>query len=238
MSQFKIISCGRNAQKWLKPCLDSILNQDYEDYEILYLDDASDYFDPSEYINNPKIKFFRNTTRQGMTVNFKKLVNLCDDDDYIIRVDADDWLIGYSQFKDLNEIYNRGYEMTYGGIKTTIRTIYNQIAPIDIVRTGDIRSLKLGFHFQGLRTSKAKYIKMINDKDLKYNGEWVPVLNDSIIFACVSEMLRERVFQLEGERYVWNTSESVNNNFKTNNNCLYEIIWDHFSRKDPYDRVD
>jgi len=237
MPRFKFITCGRNAQQWLKSCLDSLLNQDWDDFEVLYLDDASDHFDPSEYENHPKLKIYRNKTRQGMTVNFRKLIHQCDDDDYVVRVDADDWLLNNHQLKDIAKVHQDGFEMTYGGLVTTIRGIAEQIAPIDIVRSGDIRALRFGFHFQGIRSTRAKYIKAINDNDLKYNDNWIPVLNDGIIYACVSEMLREKVYLLDGERYYWNTSESVNNNFKTDNRLLYQEIWDDFSRKNPYAKI-
>lgn len=87
-----VIMPAFNAEKYLERAIDSILNQTYEYFELLILDDASE--DNSSNIvkryTDPRIKRFKNETNQGYlkSVNFlftQTTGNL------IAFQDADDW---------------------------------------------------------------------------------------------------------------------------------------------------
>ncbi len=63
-----------NGQKYLRPCIDSILSQSYGDFELIISDNASTDFTPdicTEYASRDgRVKYFRNKKNLGASINF------------------------------------------------------------------------------------------------------------------------------------------------------------------------
>lgn len=75
----------------LRKSIESILNQTYENFEFLIIDDCSDK--KSEQIiksyNDDRIKFYRNEENLGLAKSLNKGLELASTD-YIVRMDTDD----------------------------------------------------------------------------------------------------------------------------------------------------
>jgi len=84
-----------NAVKYIKAAIDSVLAQDYDDFELLIVDDGST--DGTEdiiarYKNHPKVRIYRNDRNLGAGVAKNQTVRLargeyfsfCDDDDLMM----------------------------------------------------------------------------------------------------------------------------------------------------------
>lgn len=91
-----IALCTYNGEKYLARQLDSILNQDYPNLEIIISDDASS--DGTDIIlkkyaaKNDNIKFWINESNLGFNQNFKKAMDNCAAD-FIAIADQDDiWI--------------------------------------------------------------------------------------------------------------------------------------------------
>lgn len=85
-----------NGAKYLKEQLNSILNQTYQDFELIICDDCSSdltYSILQEYAaNDQRIHVYKNIENLGFKKNFEKAVSLCDGD-YIAFSDQDDiWM--------------------------------------------------------------------------------------------------------------------------------------------------
>lgn len=82
-----------NAVGFLKDCLESILNQTYQDFEFIIVDDHStdgSYEILEQYAKrHKKIKLFRNKKNKGVSEAVKKAISLSRGE-YIARMDADD----------------------------------------------------------------------------------------------------------------------------------------------------
>lgn len=82
-----------NAEKYLEKAIDSIVNQTYQDFEFIIINDCST--DNSSTILNgynqryPQIKLINNTSNLGLTKNLNKALSLAKGD-FIARMDADD----------------------------------------------------------------------------------------------------------------------------------------------------
>lgn len=92
---FSIIIPVYNVEKYLRKCLDSVLEQNFLDYEIIAIDDCSSdnsWAILTSYLNNSqKIRLFRNDKNKGLgaTRNFGiKNANGI----YLIFIDSDDWI--------------------------------------------------------------------------------------------------------------------------------------------------
>ena len=93
--KFSIIVPVYNVEQYLAECLDSLLSQTYEDYEIICINDAStdkSYDILLEYSDNNKcIKVLNNDSNQGQSYSrnrgIKEAVG-----EYVLFVDSDDML--------------------------------------------------------------------------------------------------------------------------------------------------
>lgn len=90
MIKFSIIIPVYNVEKYIKDCLDSVLNQSYDNYEVIVVNDGST--DKSEdvikSIKNDKIKYF-NKDNSGVSDTRNFGISKCTGD-YFIFVDSDD----------------------------------------------------------------------------------------------------------------------------------------------------
>lgn len=91
-----IALCTYNGEKYLSEQLDSIVNQTYENIEIIAVDDCSSDNTLAilqEYaLKFPYIKVFRNSENKGYSKNFEYAISLCKGE-YISISDQDDiWL--------------------------------------------------------------------------------------------------------------------------------------------------
>lgn len=101
--KFSIIIPNYNNAMWLEKCLNSVLNQTYENYEIIFIDDMST--DNSLEIANKLLK-----DHKVLKVPYKKYnggtrnIGIMEaTGDYIVCLDSDDWLKRESTLKEINE---------------------------------------------------------------------------------------------------------------------------------------
>lgn len=82
-----------NAQDYLVSCLESIINQTYQNWELIAVDDASSdasFFALQEYSKRDgRIKVFWNSENKGVGFTFDRGVSKAKGD-FIVRMDADD----------------------------------------------------------------------------------------------------------------------------------------------------
>lgn len=121
-NKFKIIIPSYNNSEWLEYNIASVLNQTYDNYEVLYIDDASNdnTYDKALSIikNDDRWKIIKREENKGGTYNYffgEAIDFLNNDDDIIIHLDGDDWLFDNDVLKNLNEFYlEKDPWMTYG----------------------------------------------------------------------------------------------------------------------------
>ena len=105
---FSIIIPVYNVERYLKQCIDSVLMQDAENYEIVLINDGSS--DTSleiclEYIKtNPNITLIHKINT-GVSDSRNKGINLARGK-YLIFLDSDDYWEGTTILSDLEKIYN------------------------------------------------------------------------------------------------------------------------------------
>lgn len=83
-----------NYGKYLEKAIDSVLNQTYQDFELIIIDDASQDNTQEvlrKYEGTPKIKIFKNEKNLGFVKSAIKAISTAKGR-YIMRLDADDYL--------------------------------------------------------------------------------------------------------------------------------------------------
>ena len=86
-----LIPTYNTKEKWLKESLQSILDQTFQDFEIIVLDDGSDHSPEAAVLSfhDDRIKFYKNETNLGVGKTRNKLLDLATGE-YIAFQDADD----------------------------------------------------------------------------------------------------------------------------------------------------
>ena len=80
-----------NHTKFIKESIESILNQTYQDFELLIIDDNStdNTFEIIKSFNNHKIKAVKNQQNVGMVLNTDRLISMAKGE-YIAIINSDD----------------------------------------------------------------------------------------------------------------------------------------------------
>ena len=167
---FHVISPFRNVKKYITGCLESILKQEYKNFEITFIDDNSDD-DSSALIQSlPFIRTVINPTRKFALQNtLDALMKYSDIDDetIICIVDGDDKLANNYVFDILNSIYQESTMLfTYGSM-----SYMDNSAKIGSTYTEDEYNClrKSSWKVAHLRTFKYKLFKKLLEIDPNLN---------------------------------------------------------------------
>lgn len=219
--QSLIISvCAYNASPWVEQNLDSIFCQEYSNFKVIYVDDASTddtSLKVQAYINThhleDKLTLITNATRQRKMKNMYTVFHQCPDNAIIVQVDADDWLDDATAFAQVNNAHNEEHVwLTYGQFKIypSGQKGYCRPVPDDIRQQRSFR--KYRFIYTHMRTFRAWLVKAIKLQDLmaehvpQYNGKFFPISNDNAIYFPMLEMAGSRFAFIPSVLYVHNHS--------------------------------
>lgn len=121
--KFTIIIPNYNNAKWLDKCLNSVLNQTYKNYEIIFIDDMSE--DNSLEIANNLLK-----EHKVIEVPYKKYnggarnIGIMEaTGDYVVCLDSDDWLKNENVLQEINDnlededIMFLGFDLHVNGVE-------------------------------------------------------------------------------------------------------------------------
>jgi len=186
---FVFIITSFNNQDWVIKNLDSVRNQNYPFWRIIYYDDNSSDKTVNlvkEYINkyqlNNRFILIENNIRNyqgyGRWISFQH----CYDDEICILLDGDDWLYNHQVLKNLNQLYlDNDILVSYGGMiywlnDKSYKTVKSKSFPQEIINNNDYQ------HYQWisnhLRTGYAKLFKSIPLNYLKMDGEYIKCCTD------------------------------------------------------------
>jgi glycosyltransferase involved in cell wall biosynthesis len=92
MTKISVLMCVCDGQNHIQKCIESILEQTFENFEFLILDDAS--IDQTSdiiksYLKDKRIKLYKNEQNLGLTKSLNILLS-ASQGQYIARIDADD----------------------------------------------------------------------------------------------------------------------------------------------------
>lgn len=171
-NKFIILVTEYNTAKYIGKCLDSVLCQRYQNYDVIVMDDCST--DGTQDIvktypfylisNKPKQKYPIRNFIEGITLYAK------DPEDIIIFLSGDDYLASNDVLQYLNEQYQDDTWITYGNFIPISGRYGPYCKPIPDTRTYRESGQWLASH---LITCKKWLWDKIDDSDLRYkDGEY------------------------------------------------------------------
>jgi FkbM family methyltransferase len=203
-----VISPFWNAESYVTKNIKSVAAQDYENYVHVLINDNSD--DDSKSIAENVIKEMDtqkhilgdNKTNMGAIFNQLSAVKEhVDDDDIVIFLDGDDWLVNNNTiFHYYNDLYDQGYEFTYGSMWSVVDNIplIAQEYPSSIKESKSYRQHHFNWKipYTHLRTVLGKHVKDLDLSKFKdEKGVWMKSGADNPLFYELIEKVEpEKIF--------------------------------------------
>ena len=97
MPKFTVITVSYNSEKFLRTTMQSVLNQEYKDFEYVVGDDCSrdESWNIINSYNDPRIVSYRNAENIGEYKNREKAISLAQGE-YLIFIDGDDVILSHA----------------------------------------------------------------------------------------------------------------------------------------------
>lgn len=204
-----------NHEEWIGNCLESCLNQDYLDFEVIVIDDISTdkTFDiclsyQKKYPD--RLIAIRNESKIFSQVrNILELTKKSREGSIVVSVDGDDCLKHNQVLNILNQVYNSGEVwMTYGRYE---EFPYRDVSSSYYEYPQEIREKNLFREYRWmashLRTYRRDLFLKIDEEDFKLpDGEWLDVTGDQAFMLPMLEMSSERSRFIPDILYVYNVA--------------------------------
>lgn len=217
---FVVLVPSYNNSRWCTKNLRSILTQEYPNFRVVYIDDASNdgtYEQVSDLLAQEdsahRVTLIHNEQRRGVLSNLYHAIRQCHDEEIIVTVDGDDFLAHEGVLKKLNSVYaDHDVWMTYGSFLDypSYRQSVVKTAPVpkQVIASQSYR--KYEWVSSHLRTFYAKLFKQIKSEDLKLQGEFLPMAGDLAFMFPMLEMSGRHARYLPDILYLYNRANPLN----------------------------
>jgi len=216
-TKFVFVVASYNNEQWYRRNLKSIFSQNYDNYRVIYIDDCSPD-NTSELVEHyvkemgkgEKVTLIRNTKRMKAMANIYKAVHTCADDEVVVMLDGDDWLINEHVLETLNGVYaDPQVWLTFGSFCLFPKGKgWAANIPQDVVNINAFRFFQPAPSH--LRTFYAGLFKKIDKEDLCENGDFYEYTYDLAMMFPMIEMAAERFQFIAQVLYVYNDANSIN----------------------------
>jgi len=191
-----VVSPFYNAEKYIKACIESVAQQDYDNYVHYLIDDVStdksfrvalDTIDALPARIKNRFILMSNETKQYAIGNQFYCFNKVSDDDIVMLLDGDDWLVNNNTiFKYYNDLYDQGYDFTYGSMWSLADNIplVAQQYPPDVIKNKTFSDHKFtwGIPYTHLRTTLGSHVRSLESSLYKRNEKWFTAGADNPLF--------------------------------------------------------
>lgn len=237
-NRFVILTPSYNNSDWVEYNLASILNQTYTNWKLVYMDDNSSDDTLSRVTSimgkDDRCTIIHNSINLGAMHNYFENLHHIEDNDIVLHVDGDDWLVDENVLNNLNNLYNKtNCWMTYGGMVvwdgTDVRPAYPQNTRYDSFVSKYKKYREDSWRASHLRTFRGFLLKSINKsdlKDLQDNKYYYHASDLAFQFACMEMSGEDRIQAVDFLTYVYNQHPSVVNRTRSrenSSNTRYEI---------------
>lgn len=115
-NKFVVVAPMFNAAKTLPKMLHSLYGQSYDNWRLILIDDVSDenqklvcqdWIQRFDDLDPGKVTIVWNAEKRWEVANVLHGISMCEDNDIVVRVDADDFLCDLDAFRAIDLVYNQ-----------------------------------------------------------------------------------------------------------------------------------
>lgn len=221
-----VITPMYNAEQYIERCIRSVEAQDYTNWKMYIIDDAStdgSVTRAQDAKTDERIEVIVRNKNMGAVFNqVQTIKSRCVPEDIVIMLDGDDALINNSQiFQMYNNLYDGSTEFTYGSCWSMADNIplVAQHYPQQIKKTKSYRHHKFNWNmpYTHLRTFKASLLLNVEDARFKdESGQWYKAGGDgSIFYETIERADPDKVKVVTDIVYLYNDLNPLND-YKVN----------------------
>jgi len=189
-NHFSIVVPSYNCEEWVEKCIQSILSQDYQNYNVFYIDDNSKDSTKGKVslFKDARIKTYYNSYNKGKMQNIVEVSRDLQPDTIIVILDGDDWFYDNTVLSHLDSVYSdENVWMTNGSY---IIEPSNQVVSPEFSHDywdGTIRHKS--WQFSHLGTFRKKLFDKVKIKDfMDKQGRYWATTSDQAIMWPLAEM--------------------------------------------------
>lgn len=202
MAKVSVVVPVYNAEQYLKKCLDSLVNQKFDDYELILVNDCST--DASrkiidEYKNRYEfIAVYENEKNKGLSYTRNYGIQKATGE-YILFVDSDDWLIGD---KVLNLLYVTAIDKDLDLLRYRINIDNTKLPLAD---TSDGKTLfmrlvnELSYRWESVRNFVKK--ELLEAADIRFDEKIYGC--EDLVFSTRLILASKRCLEIEDKLYFY-----------------------------------
>lgn len=199
MSRFVFVMPAYNAEKTIQQSIMSVIAQSYGDWKIIIRDDMStdNTVKSAEILRDhlglqEKIDIQVNSEKKWEVKNVLEMIDQCEDNDIICRLDADDWLTDLDVLTILNHRYeNEGVDAAWTAHRWSF-THSNISAPLP----QDANVYQHPWVSSHFKTFKKSLINGISDENFRgEDGEYFRRIGDQAIYLPILHLAKKRHFE-------------------------------------------
>lgn len=199
MSRFVFVMPAYNAEKTIQQSIMSVIAQSYGDWKIIIRDDMStdNTVKSAEILRDhlglqEKIDIQVNSEKKWEVKNVLEMIDQCEDNDIICRLDADDWLTDLDVLTILNHRYeNEGVDAAWTAHRWSF-THSNISAPLP----QDANVYQHPWVSSHFKTFKKRLINGISDENFRgEDGEYFRRIGDQAIYLPILHLAKKRHFE-------------------------------------------
>jgi FkbM family methyltransferase len=224
-----VITPVYNAEQYIAQCIESVITQDYNNWKMIVIDDASSDLTYQTALSSipkqfeDKIVLIRNTENKGAVYNqITAMSEHCKETDIVMLLDGDDCLVNDNQiFHFYNNLYDGTTEFSYGSCWSLVDQIplVAQPYPKKVKESKSYRQHLFNWNmpYTHLRTFLAKLINDVDDSAFKdETGNWYKAGGDGSVFYTLLENADpEKVKAVQDIVYNYNDINPLND-YKVN----------------------
>tara|TARA_Y100000296_G_scaffold87387_1_gene132913 strand:+ start:1797 stop:3410 length:1614 start_codon:yes stop_codon:yes gene_type:complete len=245
-NHFTIVVPSYNNENWVNVNMRSIIEQNYKNYDVFYVDDSSTDKTKEKVEEIVKENNFDKIRIISNKKNKKALHNICHciaeskEDTIIILLDGDDWLAHRNVLAKLNDIYNDDVWITAGSYIDNAQGLVKKPEIDASIWKKNIRKHfnAAGHNFSHLRTFRKKLYDKIKTEDLlDEDGEhYKYTFDQALMFPMVEMSGPDHFYEVNDILLTYNRRNplSVDKVSRGEQLRIEKVI----KNKQPYDRVE
>ncbi len=223
---FVIVVPSYNNTEWVEKNLSSIFSQKYDNYRVIYINDAStdgtlqsvqDYISAHKMAH--RVEVVHNEKNRGACENIYRAIQSCRDEEIAMILDGDDWFAHDRVLQRLNEIYadpktwlTYGSYIEYPTYGYTVANFARQL-PEEIVKENKVREYtRKHWCLSQLRTFYVSLFKQITREDMQWDGKFYDATYDLAFMLPMAEMAGEHAKYIDEIFYIYNRATPLNDN--------------------------